>query len=333
MCSSDLDDAIVVVENSVRIMEEENKDIKTAVEQAIAELIGPIIAIDLCMMAVFIPTSFIPGITGQLIKQFALTIAASTIISGFVSITLTPALCALFLQKMEPSKFFLFRWFNVGYEKVRVFYDKAMKYLLSHVYIAMGIFVILSGLALYKYTKLPTTFIPTEDQGYFLVMVQLPDGASVERTDAVINQICKDYINTMPEVKDYNTIAGYSSMGGTQSNSGMIWVILKNWSERKGKDQSAMALVKRINEEAYMGVPQATVYAIDPPAIPGLGTTGGLTFELQDINNYGPQALYQAYLSLQESVKSEPSIASLNTFYSPDVPQYLVKIDRCRCNQ
>lgn len=323
-----VDDAIVVVENAVRIMDEEKKDIKLAVEQAISELVGPIIAIDLCMMAVFIPTSFIPGITGELIKQFALTIAASTIISGFVSLTLTPALCALFLKLEAPSHFILFRWFNAGYEKVRVVYDKAMRFLLSHVYIAMGIFGLCAVFALYRYTKLPTTFLPTEDQGYFMIMVQLPNAASTERTAEVLQQVGDRFLREMPEVRDYLTVAGFSMMGGGGSNSGMIWVMLQNWSERKGKDQTAMALVDKINKEAYIGIPEATVYAINPPAIPGLGSTGGITVELQDRNNYGAEALYEAYLSLMENTKEEPLIASLNSFYSPTVPQYLIKIDR-----
>ena len=323
-----VDDAIVVVENAYRLMEEEKKDVKLAVEEAITELVGPIIAIDLCMMAVFIPTSFISGITGELIKQFALTIAASTIISGFVSLTLTPALCALFLKVEPPSKFFLFRWFNTGYEKVRVFYNNAMVYLLKHVWIAMSIFVICAGWALWRYTKLPTTFIPTEDQGYFMVMVQLPNAASTDRTAAILQEVGDRFLKDMPEVKTYLTVAGFSMMGGGSSNSGMIWVVLKDWNERKGKESTAMALVNRLNQEAYIGIPQATVYAINPPAIPGLGSSGGLTLELQDRNNYGADAMYRAYLSLLENVKDEPAIMSLNSFYSPDVPQYMLNIDR-----
>jgi Cation/multidrug efflux pump len=323
-----VDDAIVVVENAVRLMEEEKQDVKTAVEQAISELVGPIIAIDLCMMAVFVPTSFISGITGELIKQFALTIAASTIISGFVSLTLTPALCALFLKVEPPSKFFLFEWFNKGYDKFKNFYDRAMKYLLAHVYIAMGSFVILAALSLWKYSKLPTTFLPTEDQGYFMIMVQLPNASSIERTAVVLQQVGDQFLKKMPEVKAYLTIAGFSMMGGGGSNSGMIWVVLKNWNERKGKDQTAMSIVNRINREAYVAVPQATVYAVNPPAIPGLGNSGGLTVELEDIGSLGTQALYEAYLSLLENVKTEPSILSINSFYSPDVPQYMLNIDR-----
>lgn len=323
-----VDDAIVVVENAYRLMEEEKKDIKEAVEEAISELIGPIIAIDLCMMAVFIPTSFISGITGELIKQFALTIAASTIISGFVSITLTPALCALFLKVEEPSKFFLFHWFNIGYEKVRVAYNNAMSYLLKKAWIAMAIFLVFAGWALWRYSKLPTTFIPTEDQGYFMVMVQLPNAASTDRTAAVLQDVGNKILKQMPEVKTYITVAGFSMMGGGSSNSGMIWVILKDWSERKGKASTAMSLVNKVNQQAYMVIPQATVYAVNPPAIPGLGSSGDLTLELQDRNNYGSDAMYQAYLSLLTNVKEEPAIMSLNSFYSPDVPQYLLKIDR-----
>ncbi|MGL4293621.1 MAG: efflux RND transporter permease subunit [Bacteroidales bacterium] len=323
-----VDDAIVVVENAYRLMEEEKQDVKVAVEQAISELVGPIIAIDLCMMAVFIPTSFISGITGQLIKQFALTIAASTIISGFVSLTLTPALCALLLKVEPPTKFFMFRWFNKGYDKVRIVYAKAMEYLLKHVWIAMGFFILFAGWALWSYTKLPTTFIPTEDQGYFMIMVQLPNAASTDRTAVVLQEVGDKILKDMPQVKTYLTVAGFSMMGGGSSNSGMIWVVLKDWDERKGKENTAMALVNKINQEAYVGIPQATVYAINPPAIPGLGTTGGLTLELQDRNNYGSEALYEAYLSLMENSKSESAILNLNSFYSPDVPQYMLNIDR-----
>ena len=322
-----VDDAIVVVENADRLMNEEKKDVKSAVEQAITELLGPIIAIDLCMMAVFIPTSFISGITGQLIKQFALTIAASTIISGCVSLTLTPALCALFLKPTEPSKFFLFVWFNKAFAWFSGIYDKAMRFLLRYVWATLAIFFLFAGFALWRFTKLPTSFLPTEDQGYFMVMVQLPNGASLDRTAAALNQV-GGMIKQMPEVKTYVSIAGFSMMGGSGSSGGMLWVMLKDWSERKGKDQSAMAIVKKLNEEAYVAVPEATVYAVNPSAIPGLGSSGGLTLELLDRNNYGADAMYQAYQQLAENVKKAPAIASLNSFYSPDVPQYLLKIDR-----
>jgi hydrophobe/amphiphile efflux-1 (HAE1) family protein len=276
---------------------------------------------------VFIPTSFISGITGQLIKQFALTIAASTIISGCVSLTLTPALCALFLKPMAPSKFFLFVWFNKGFAWVARVYDKAMHFLLSRVGLTLVIFAICAGFALWRYTKLPTSFLPTEDQGYFMVMVQLPNAATTDRTAAVLQQV-GDMLKQMPEVKTYVSIAGFSMMGGSGSSGGMLWVMLNDWSQRKGKDQSAMAIVKKLNEEAYVAVPEATVYAVNPSAIPGLGSSGGLTLELLDRNNYGADAMYHAYQQVLDNVKSAPAIASLNSFYSPDVPQYLLKIDR-----
>ena len=323
-----VDDAIVVVENSYRLMEEEKKDVKTAVEEAIGELIGPIIAIDLSMLAVFVPTSFVSGITGELIKQFALTIAASTIISGFVSITLTPALCALFLKVEPPSNFFMFRWFRGLMEKVRQFYAKTMSFLLDHVWLAFAIVFLVCGLGIYRFTKLPTTFIPTEDQGYCMIVVQLPNASSLDRTNEVLLEVCDKYLKDNPAVAQYLTIAGYSMMGGNSSNQGSIWVILKNWDERTKKGESAMDIVAAINSEAYFGVPEATVYAINPPGIPGLGTTSGLTLELQDINSYGNQALYNAYLELAEEVKEAPALLDFNSFYNPDVPQYHIKVDR-----
>ena len=323
-----VDDAIVVVENSYRLMEKEGKDVKSAVEQAISELIGPIIAIDLSMLAVFVPTSFISGITGQLIKQFALTIAASTIISGFVSITLTPALCALFLKLEPPSKFILFKLFNKGFDKVKMIYDKTMSFLLSHVWMAFAIFIIVCGLGLLKFTKLPTTFIPTEDQGYCMAVVQLPNAATLDRTEEVLKKVADLYLKDNPIVDTYSIISGYSMMSGSGGNEGTIWIILKNWSERTKKGQSAMDLVKKINEEAYFAVPEAVVYAMNPPAIPGLGSSSGLTLELQDINNYGYFQLYEAYEELVKNINEAPSLLNINSFYNPNVPQYYINIDR-----
>ena len=323
-----VDDAIVVVENSYRLMEEEKKDVKVAVEQAISELLGPIIAIDLCMLAVFVPTSFISGITGQLIRQFALTIAASTIISGFISLTLTPALCALFLKVEPKGKFFLFRWFNVGYSKFSNVYDKAMKYLLSHVYIAFIIFGVASFIGIMGYIKKPASFLPTEDQGYFMIIVQLPDAASTQRTTEVLSSLGNNYLSKIPEIETYISVSGFSMMAASSSNSGMVWVVLKDYKDRKGKGKTAMDIVKEINQQCYFGIPEATVYAINPPPIPGLGSSGGLTLELQDINNLGFQELYKAYLALEENKKKESALGSMQSFYSPNVPQYQLEIDR-----
>lgn len=338
-----VDDAIVVVENADRILEEDaaagrNADVNRAVEMAVGELIGPIISIDLCMLAVFIPSSFISGITGQLIRQFALTIAASTVISGFVSITLTPTLCSLLLKPKHPKqetdkkerKNIVFRTFDRGYNWVATRYDGLMKRMLDKPAIAMLIFLALAIPSLILFTRHPTTFLPAEDQGYFMVMVQLPDASSSVRTQETMNDLAKRYIATLPGIESYVEVSGFSMMGGASNNSGMIWVVLKPWNERKGKGLSAESLVDRINSEAYLGIPGASVYAVNPPPIEGLGVSGGLTLELQDHNNLGARPLYEAYLALLENIDEAPAILRMNSFYSPDVPQYRLNIDRSR---
>jgi hydrophobe/amphiphile efflux-1 (HAE1) family protein len=346
-----VDDAIVVVENADRIMSErarkrgtagteqpQGNPVHQAVEEAVGELIGPIISIDLCMLAVFVPAAFIPGITGQLIQQFALTIAASTVISGFVSLTLTPTLCALLLQPKEMieeqteahPKNLIYRWFDAGFGAVTRGYDFLMQRLLHRPWLAAGVFLLLAVPALWLFARYPTTFLPSEDQGYLMVMVQLPDGATKARTEEAMNDLAQNYIARLPGVESYVEVTGFSMMGGASNNSGMVWVVLKPWKERKSASEHATALVERINREAYLGVPQAMVYAVNPPAIQGLGVSGGLSLELQDRNNLGAQALYEAYVQLLDHREEAPSLSRINSFYSPNVPQYEINIDRSR---
>jgi hydrophobe/amphiphile efflux-1 (HAE1) family protein len=338
-----VDDAIVVVENADRILDEEWRagregNVKHAVEVAVSELIGPIISIDLCMLAVFVPAAFISGITGELIRQFALTIAASTIISGFVSITLTPTLCALLLNPKTAReaegdlrpKFFIYRWFDQGYGAVARVYDRVVRRLLMRPVLAVLLFLMLAVPALWLFARYPTSFLPTEDQGYLMVMVQLPDGATTDRTEEVMNRLSREYIATLPGVESYVEVTGFSMMGGATNNSGMIWVVLKPWSQRTASDEHAEALVSRINSECYLGVPEAMVYAVNPPAIQGLGTTGGLSLELQDVNSLGSEALYAAYQTLEEHRDEVPGVERMNSFFSPNVPQYQLHIDRSR---
>ncbi len=338
-----VDDAIVVVENADRLLVEEVRagrkgDVKKAVEVAVSELIGPIISIDLCMLAVFVPAAFISGITGELIRQFALTIAASTVISGFVSITLTPTLCALWLNPKSAEaaegdlrpKFFIYRWFDKYYGKVEQAYDRVVRRLLARPLWAAGLFLGLAVPAVWLFARYPTSFLPSEDQGYLMVMVQLPDGATTARTEAVMEELAREYIAQLPGVESYVTVTGFSMMGGASNNSGMVWVVLKPWSDRKRRDEHAEALVSRINTECYWGIPQAMIYAVNPPAIQGLGTTGGLSLELQDVNSLGSEALYEAYQTLAAGREEISGVERMNSFFSPNVPQYQLHIDRSR---
>ena len=321
-----VDDAIVVVENASRLLETGQYSPREAATKAMGEITGPIVGVVLVLLAVFIPTTLISGISGQLYKQFALTIAASTVLSGFNSLTLTPALCALFLTKSKPSKFFIYRGFNKAYDKTQGLYDRIVKWLLERPVTAFISYAVFTAIAILLFTKWPSTFVPDEDDGYFIAVVQLPPASSLERTQAVGKQI-NAILDTYPEVKNYIGISGFSIMGGEQSNSGTYFVVLKPWGDRKGKEHTAAAVVQRFNEMAY-GIQEAQIFAMVPPAIPGLGATGGLQLQLEDTRNLGPTEMQQAIGTLLTNYRSKPALASVSSQYQANVPQYFLNIDR-----
>lgn len=322
-----VDDAIVVVENASRLLETGQYNPKEAVTKAMGEITGPIVGVVLVLLAVFIPTTLISGISGQLYKQFALTIAASTVLSGFNSLTLTPALCALFLEHNKPSNFFLYKGFNKVYDKTQGAYDRLVKWLLVRPGTALISYGVFTALAVILFVKWPSTFIPDEDDGYFIAVVQLPPASSLERTQAVGQQVNK-ILDGYPEVKDYIGISGFSIMGGgEQSNTATYFVVLKNWSERKGKEHTAAAVVQRFNEMAY-GIQEAQIFAMVPPAIPGLGASGGLQLQLEDRKNLGPTEMQRAVETLMATYHTQPALASISSMYQANVPQYYLNIDR-----
>lgn len=321
-----VDDAIVVVENASRLLETGQYSPRDAVTKAMGEITGPIVGVVLVLLAVFIPTTLISGISGQLYKQFALTIAASTVLSGFNSLTLTPALCALFLEKSKPSNFFIYKGFNKVYDKTQGVYDRIVKWLLERPVAALVSYGAFTLIAILLFVKWPSTFVPDEDDGYFIAVVQLPPAASLERTQAVGKQI-NAILDTYPEVKNYIGISGFSIMGGEQSNAGTYFVVLKPWGERKGKNHTAAAVVKRFNEMAY-SIQEGQIFAMVPPAIPGLGATGGLQLQLEDNRNLGPTEMQQAIGTLLNTYRTKPALASISSQYQANVPQYFLNIDR-----
>lgn len=322
-----VDDAIVVVEDCSRLVDEGSLTPRQAAEKAMVELQGPVVGEVLVLLSVFIPTAFISGITGELYKQFALTIAVSTAFSGFNALTFTPAMCALFLRKRKPTRFFLYRWFNAGWVKTTDVYSKIIGQFLKRPAIAIGIYALLCFAAFWGFTKWPTSYVPEEDMGYFMASVQLPTGASLGRTDKMISKV-STLIKDMPEVSDVIEISGFSFMaGGAGSNLGSMFVVLKPWNERKGKDHSVEAVMKRINEQCA-ALQEGIVFAVNPPAIPGLGMTSGLEMQLLDINSHGPGEMMQVLKSIQETAGRYPEIASVQSLYEGEVPQYRVNIDR-----
>lgn len=325
-----VDDAIIVVENVTRIINEEGLTPRQATEKAMDEIAGPIIGVVLVMMAVFIPTTMIGGISGELYKQFALTIAASTVLSGLNSLTLTPALCAIMLRPTDESKKkpFLFDKFNDAYSRTQALYDRIVGRLLRSPLISAISFALLTIITIILFIKWPSTFIPEEDDGYIIIAAQLPPAASLSRTEAVARKIDK-ILATYPEVKSNIGISGFSIMNnGEQSNAAGIFVVLKDWKERKGKAHSAASVVERFNKQAYIEIPEAQCFAIVPPAIPGIGNVGGLQVQIEDRKAFGINELQKAVETLLQNSNQYNAIAGMTSSFQADVPQYYININR-----
>ena len=322
-----VDDAIVVVEDCSRIIDEGKLSVHDAVVQAMKELTGPVIGEVLVLLSVFIPTAFISGITGELYKQFALTIAVSTAFSGFNALTFTPAMCVLFLRPKQPVKFKLFRWFNEGFGATTAAYVKLITRFLKRPYVALGIYALICFVAFWGFMKWPTSYVPEEDMGYFMTSVQLPTGASLDRTTKIMDQISAE-VRKLDGVKDVMAISGASMMGGGNgSNSGSLFIVLEPWKDRRAKDLCVNAMIKKVGEITSK-LQEPVVFSVNPPSIPGLGLTSGMQMQLLDIRNQGTEAMHEAIETLQEGAKSVPELAQLTTFYQGTVPQYKVSIDR-----
>ena len=323
-----VDDAVVVVEDVSRILDKGGVTPTQAAEQAMKELQGPVIGEVLVLLSVFIPTAFISGITGQLYKQFALTIAVSTAFSGFNALTFTPAMCALFLKPdTGQPKFFLFRWFNTAFEKVRNVYNKTVGKLLARPVMAMVIFAALATLAFWGFMRWPTSYVPSEDMGYFMTSIQLPTGASIERTDSIVCRL-SDKIKELPQVKDVISVTGNSFLGGgASSNLGSMFVVLKPWKDRKGKDNGVDAVIAEVDRIAAQEQ-EAVVFSVNPPSIPGLGTSSGLEMQLLDINNLGAKEIAQTVEEIEKAAAKYPELQQITSLYQGEVPQYRLKVDR-----
>ncbi|MDE6269805.1 MAG: efflux RND transporter permease subunit [Muribaculaceae bacterium] len=323
-----VDDAIVVVEDCSRLLDEGKLNPRQAAEKAMAELEGPVIGEVLVLLSVFIPTALVSGITGELYKQFALTIAVSTAFSGFNALTFTPAMCALFLKPASKNpRFFLFRWWRKGENFSNNEYMKIVGRFVRKPWVAIAIYFILTGAAFWGFLRWPTSYIPAEDMGYCIGSVQLPTGASLDRTNRVINQL-SDSICTLPAVENVISISGTSFMGGGSSgNVGSMFVVLKPWDERKAKSEGVDEVIERIDAfGAEMQEP--VVFALNPPAIPGLGMSSGLEMQLLDINSRGPQAMSQALADIKQAALADGRIASVTSMYEGAIPQYTLNVDR-----
>ena len=333
-----VDDAIIVVEAVKRYMEEQNISAKEAAHLAMADISGPVVAIALVLAAVFVPAGFLPGIVGKLYQQFAITIAISVLISAFIALSLTPALCSLFLRPHtvnESSRginylFFHFnKWFNrrtLGYtNNVQRAIKQSKLVVIALVMIVFGAYVLLK--------TTPTGFIPLEDEGRLLLTFELPEASSTSRTVDVL----KKMMNILGETKGidhYSAIAGLNVVtGASKSNNGTIFCQLKPWDERTEKSQQLFALMAQLQAK-FASIKEANIIVIPPPAIPGLGATGGFTFELQQReSNDDVKAFERNVYAFMAAANKRPEIARAFTFFNARTPRYQLTVDRDKCKK
>jgi multidrug efflux pump len=326
-----VDDAIVVVENVERIMAEEKLSPKEATRKAMSQISGAIIGITLVLSAVFIPMAFFPGAVGIIYQQFSLTMVASILFSGFLALSLTPALCASFLKPIKEGhheKKGFFGLFNRGFDKASHGYSRSVSGIIKRSGRFMVIYLaLLVGLG-WAYLQLPSSFLPNEDQGYLIVDVQAPAEASTDRTTQVISQIEQIALKEKA-VERIIAINGFSFSGSGQ-NAGLAFITLKDWDER-GPEDSAAAIAQRINGQIF-GLRDAIAFSLSPPPIQGLGNSSGFTFRLQDRSGQGQAALAAARDQLMAEARKSPMLAGLRIEGMPDAAQVNLLIDREKAN-
>ncbi|MGH9435886.1 MAG: efflux RND transporter permease subunit, partial [Terriglobia bacterium] len=327
-----VDDAIVVVEACQVHIDEHGMSPRDAAKRAMSEVSGPVIAIALVLTSVFVPVAFIGGVTGQLYKQFALTLAASVLLSALQALTLSPALCALLLKPARmprgPLGWF-FRGFNWLFGGVSRGYVDSVKLLVRRkAIVIVGLLAVCAGVY-FLLRALPSGFVPNEDQGYFFTNVQLPDGASLERTSAVVKQT-EDILKQTPGVQDVVAVGGFSFVSSTyDSNDATLFVMLKPWDERKSAALSLEAILRR-TQGRFFGIPQAMILNFAPPPIQGLGTTGGFQFELEDRSGANVGDLAKVAGQLMAATRQQKAISAVFTGFRAEVPQIRLSVDRAK---
>jgi hydrophobe/amphiphile efflux-1 (HAE1) family protein len=327
-----VDDAIVVVE-AVEHHIERGLSPAEATERAMAELSGPVVAIALVLVAVFVPVSFLGGITGELYRQFAIAVAVSVTISALVALTLTPALCRLFLRPRAPARGpvgFVLRWFNRGFEATTRGYVAVVRAAIRRTAFAaialVGCYALAGGLG----RTLPTSFVPEEDQGFVIVAAVLPDGASLERTGKLLAR-CEEALSKEPAVESMLALGGLNVVSGAfTSNNATMFVVLKDWKDRASPEDSADALIARLRA-TFAAYPEGVVLTFSPPPIPGLGTAGGFQFELQDQAGRTPAELSATARQFVSAAAQRPELVGVFTPFSADVPQVDLRLDRDKC--
>src|SRR5271155_5889373 len=324
-----VDDAIVVVEGVERHIEE-GMTPKDAALKAMEELSGPVVGIALVLSAVFVPTAFIPGITGKLYQQFAVTIAISVLLSAFNALTLSPALAALLLRPKKQTTGLLnrfFDWFNRVFGRATDGYVRLCGGLIRKSAVAMVLLAVLGVAAGFFGSRLPSSFLPDEDQGYVYINMDLPNAASLERTSAAASQVEEILANT-PGVEYTTSVVGFSLLSFVRTTyNGFFFVTLKPWSSRETRAEQFQEIKVRLNKELSK-LPQGTAFSFSPPAIPGVGTSGGFQFVLEDRAGRDIPFLAGNLQKFLAAARKRPEIGSISTSFLPSVPQEFLEVDR-----
>ncbi|HWG10549.1 MAG TPA: multidrug efflux RND transporter permease subunit [Rhodanobacteraceae bacterium] len=319
-----VDDAIVVIENIERLMTEQNLSPKEAARKGMGEISGAVVAITAVLLAVFVPSALQSGSTGIIYRQFALTIAVSMFFSAFLALTFTPALCASFLKpEHENRKNLIYRKFNDLFGWTHRTYVGHVAHAVRHAPRWMAVFVVVAVLAGFLYTKLPGSFLPQEDQGYLMAMVQLPPGATKQRSEVVMHQMW-DVLNKEPAIKGAMQIVGFSPVGSGENN-GQVFIQLKDWSQRS---LSAEELIPRLNAKLHEKIRDATVVVVNLPTVHGLGQFGGFDMFLEDVSGQGRAALDQALQTVVNKAAQDKVLVNTRPNELPPAPQLDFGIDR-----
>ena len=324
-----VDDAIVVVENVSRLIEEEGMEPREAVWRSMEEVTGPVIATTAVLLAMFVPICFLPGITGVIFRQFGVTISVAVAISSINALTLSPALCAMLMKKGATggSNFFLFRWFNSFFDWLTEKYGKAADFFIRHLTALMVVLALLIWGCWRFYGVLPSGFIPEEDQGSLFVSIQLPEASSLERTSAIVKRL-DEKIRQIPGVADTMSVPGFSILTTSQaSNNAFILVSLKNWSERQAPGLSQNEIRAKLQALARKE-PGAIIMAFGTPAIPGIGSTGGFSFVIEDTTGTYPARLQAAVDKVCAAARKSPAIGGAVSSFRAATPQVYLEIDR-----
>lgn len=323
-----VDDAIVVVENVHRVMHDEKLGAKEATFKAMSQVTGPIIATTLVLLAVFVPVGFMPGITGQLYRQFAVTICTSVLISSVCALSLSPAMCATVLRPPRPHSHGPFGWFNSFLDAARGSYVASAAWLIRRIGVALLLLAAVLGATTLLFSTRPTSFLPQEDQGYFFMNIQLPEAASLARTSGVLHRITGD-IRAIAGVQDVIGVSGFSLLSGDADNVGLAIAILKPWDERNEPALRIESIVGQA-QGRLAAISEANSFAFAPPPILGMGSSGGFDFRLQAQQGQSPQELAAVTMSMMIAANQEPGLQRVFSTYSANTPQIFLNIDRTR---